>query len=145
MIQSVAPLHQVHTITRGAVELPRLIEAVEVFCASIAASKQDTHSLHLAIEEIASNVLEHGYGGVPHPLSVCLEAIPPNRVRAIVTDDAPAYDPLSRPEVDTTLPLEERSIGGLGIHLVKKLMDSIHYERRNGQNILTMELALHAP
>jgi len=59
------------------------------------------------------------------------------RVTATVTDDAPAYDPLARAEVDITLPLEERPIGGLGVHLEKKLMDSARYERRDGRNILT--------
>jgi serine/threonine-protein kinase RsbW/sigma-B regulation protein RsbU (phosphoserine phosphatase) len=45
--------------------------------------------------------------------------------------------------VDTELPLDERPIGGLGVHLVKKLMDATRYERRDGQNVLTMELALN--
>src|SRR4051812_3560217 len=135
-------LPQLVTITRGLGDLPRVIKAVDDFCESIAASPQDAHSLHLAIEEIVSNVLQHGYGGMPRPLSLSLETIAPNCVRAIVTDRAPPFDPLSRPDVDTSLPLDERPIGGLGVHLVKKLMDTTHYERRDGQNILTMELKL---
>jgi anti-sigma regulatory factor (Ser/Thr protein kinase) len=71
-----------------------------------------------------------------------VEAVPPDRVRAIVTDIAPAYDPLARPEVDTKLPLDERPIGGLGVHLVKNLMTSTQYEWRDGQNVLSMELVL---
>jgi serine/threonine-protein kinase RsbW len=142
MIPSGAPLHKLLTITGGASELPHLMEAVEDFCASIVVSEQDAHSLRLAIEEIVSNVLHHGYCGVPHPVNVFLEALPPNRVRAVVSDHAHAFNPLSRPEVDTTLPLDERPIGGLGVHLVKQLMDFTHYERREGQNILTMELVL---
>jgi anti-sigma regulatory factor (Ser/Thr protein kinase) len=134
---------QTLTITLGLEELPRVIAAVDDFCVSIDASRQDAHALHLAIEEAVSNVLQHGYGGMPRPLSVSLEAIAPDRVRAVVTDRAPPFNPLLRPEVDTTLPLEERAIGGLGVHLVKKLMDSMHYERRDGQNVLTMELALN--
>jgi anti-sigma regulatory factor (Ser/Thr protein kinase) len=131
------------TITRGLEELPRVIEVVEAFCRGVGASEHDAHSLHLAIEEVVSNVLMHGYKGAPHPVSVCLETIPTRRVRATVTDTAPAYDPLARPEVDTSMPLEDRPIGGLGVHLVKKLMDTTHYERVNGQNVFAMELALH--
>ena len=76
------------------------------------------------------------------PVTVTLETLPPRRVRVVVTDRAPTYNPLLRPEVDTTLPLDERPIGGLGVHLVKRLMDATSYERRDGQNILTMELEL---
>lgn len=132
------------SITRGLEDLPRVVAAVDEFCASISASEQDAHSLHLAIEEAVSNVLQHGYGGMPRPVNVSLEIMLPGRVRAVVTDRAPPYNPLSRPEVDTELPLDERPIGGLGVHLVKKLMDATSYERRDGQNVLTMELALAA-
>jgi anti-sigma regulatory factor (Ser/Thr protein kinase) len=131
------------TITRGLEELPRVIETVEDFCQGVGASEHDSHSLHLAIEEVVSNVLMHGYRGAPYPVSVCLEAIPTGRVRATVTDRAPAYDPLARPEVDTKMPLEDRPIGGLGVHLVKKLMDTTHYERVGDQNVFAMELALN--
>jgi anti-sigma regulatory factor (Ser/Thr protein kinase) len=137
--------HQLLTITQGLTELPCLIDAVDAFCEAVALSQHDAHSLHLAIEEIVSNVLQHGYCGVPHPVTISLEALPPNRVRTVVSDHAHAFNPLSRPEVDTTLPLEQRPIGGLGVHLVKRLMDFTHYERRDGQNILTMELFCSTP
>ena len=48
------------------------------------------------------------------------------------------FDPTAAPEADTTLGVEERAIGGLGIHLVRNIMDSISYENKNGMNILTM-------
>jgi serine/threonine-protein kinase RsbW len=129
-------------ITRGLEDLPKVIAAVDEFCESIAVSEQDAHSLRLAIEEVVSNVLQHGYGGMPRPVNVSLEIMLPGRVRAVVTDRAPPFNPLSRPEVDTALPLDKRTIGGLGVHLVKKLMDATRYERRDGQNMLTMELAV---
>jgi anti-sigma regulatory factor (Ser/Thr protein kinase) len=135
--------HHTVSITRGLEDLPRVRTAVDEFCEGIGASEQHAHALLLAIEEAVSNVLQHGYGGMPRPVSVSLETVPPGRVRAVVTDRAPPFNPLSRPEVDTQLPLDERPIGGLGVHLVKKLMDAIRYERRDGQNILTMELALN--
>jgi anti-sigma regulatory factor (Ser/Thr protein kinase) len=139
-------MHRNHTvsITRGLEDLPRVTAAVNEFCESIAASGQDAHSLLLAIEEAVSNVLQHGYGGMPRPVSVSLETMLPGRVRVVVTDRAPPFNPLSRPAVNTELPLDERPIGGLGVHLVKKLMHEVHYERRDGQNVLTMELALSA-
>ncbi|MBQ6033357.1 MAG: ATP-binding protein, partial [Prevotella sp.] len=53
-------------------------------------------------------------------------------------DEGTPFDPTTRKEVDTTLPVEERPIGGLGILLVRKLMDSINYERIDGKNVLTL-------
>jgi serine/threonine-protein kinase RsbW len=138
----VAPHQEILTITKGLGELPRVIEAVDAFCTGHGVSERDAHSLRLAVEEIVSNVLQHGYGGMPRPVTISLETLPPDRVRIVVTDRAPTYNPLLRPEVDTTLPLEERPIGGLGVHLVKRLMDATRYERREGQNVLTMELVL---
>jgi anti-sigma regulatory factor (Ser/Thr protein kinase) len=132
------------TITRGLEGLPEVMDTVDGFCDAVAASPQDAHALLLAIEEAVSNVLQHGYGGMPRPVTLVLEATAADRVRATITDRAPPFNPLARPEVNTSLPLEERAIGGLGVHLVKKLMDTTLYERRDGQNILTMELKLRS-
>jgi anti-sigma B factor antagonist len=74
---------------------------------------------------------------------ITVEAIAPDRLRATVADEAPAFDPLARPEIDISLPLEARAIGGLGVHLVKKLMDLCSYERRNGKNLFTIERKLN--
>ena len=62
-----------------------------------------------------------------------------DRIRAVITDDAPAYDPLAGGKVDTSIPLEDRAIGGLGVHLVKKLMNVSLYERIDGKKILTID------
>jgi anti-sigma regulatory factor (Ser/Thr protein kinase) len=56
----------------------------------------------------------------------------------IITDSGQPFDPTSSADVDTSLSAEERNIGGLGIHLMRKMMDSIHYERIDGRNVLTM-------
>ena len=56
----------------------------------------------------------------------------------IISDSGQPFDPTDKGEVDTTLSAEERQIGGLGIHLVRELMDSINYERQGGKNVLTL-------
>jgi serine/threonine-protein kinase RsbW len=61
-----------------------------------------------------------------------------------VVDDGPEFDPLAVPDADTTLPLEERPIGGLGITLVRRLMDEAEYERREGRNRLRLRRRLVA-
>ncbi len=119
-------------------EIPRLAKSFDAFCAPLVPTPKDVHALHLALEEAVINVINHGYAdGQSHTFTVELAAVD-RRVTVIVTDDAPAYNPLARAEVDVTLPLEDRPIGGLGVHLVKKLMDSARYERRDGRNILTL-------
>lgn len=133
------------TLANDLAEIPRLAEAVESFCEPFEPSMKDILSIQLALEELVTNVINHGYAdGHPHDFTVTLSG-EPGCIRAVITDDAPAYDPLARPEVDTSLPLEERAIGGLGVHLVKKLMDVSHYERRDGKNILTIERRLNLP
>ena len=54
------------------------------------------------------------------------------------SDSGIPFDPTQRPEADITLPAEDRAIGGLGIHLVRQIMDDIHYERKDNRNILTL-------
>ncbi len=123
-------------------ELPRLAAFVDAFCAPLAATPADTIALKVALEELATNVITHGYAaGAARVFTVALEAAD-GRVTAVVDDDAPAYDPLARPEVDTSLPLERRPIGGLGVHLVKKTVENVRYERRGGRNILTFQRTL---
>jgi anti-sigma regulatory factor (Ser/Thr protein kinase) len=132
---------QTLTLTNDLAEIPRLAGAVEAFCAALEPSPKDLMSLQLVLEELVTNVINHGYtDGQPHTFTVALSRAG-RLVTAVIDDDAPAFDPLARAEVDTTLPLDQRPIGGLGVHLVKKLTQSAHYERRNGHNVLTLTCA----
>jgi anti-sigma regulatory factor (Ser/Thr protein kinase) len=128
------------TLHNDLAELARLAEFVDAFCGPLHATEKDSMAFHLSLEEAVTNVINHGYkDGQPHTFTVGLSVSTDDRVTATITDDAVAYDPLARPPVDTSAPIEEREIGGLGVHLVKKLMDTCHYERRDGKNILTLE------
>lgn len=95
-------------------------------------------SLNLALEEAVTNVMMYAY---PEGASgsVNLKAILKEEcVEFVLWDKGIPFDPTAAPEADTTLGVEERAIGGLGIHLVRNIMDSISYENKNGMNILTM-------
>jgi anti-sigma regulatory factor (Ser/Thr protein kinase) len=59
-----------------------------------------------------------------------------------VFDDCRPFNPLERPEVDTTKPLEEKPIGGLGVHLMRKFMDELDYRREEGKNVFRMRKKL---
>src|SRR4051812_7828469 len=115
---------QTLTLRNDLAELTRLAEFIDAFCAPLQPSDKDVMAFQLALEEAVTNVINHGYrDGQPHTFTVGLNLGADDRVTAIVADDAPAFDPLARAPVDTSAPLEEREIGGLGVHLVKKLMD----------------------
>ncbi|WP_395737628.1 anti-sigma factor antagonist [Prosthecobacter sp.] len=134
-----------HTLTIAAdlAELARVMEMIDEFCAGVNASAADVSALHLALEEIVTNVITHGYrNDAARSFTVRLESSEADRIRAVVADDAPAYNPLARAEVNTALPLEARPVGGLGVHLVKKLMDVCMYEHRDGRNVFSIERRL---
>jgi anti-anti-sigma factor len=124
-------------------ELARAAAFVNAFCAGLPASTGDVSALHLAAEELITNVITHGYGeGRRGPVTLTLESIVPDRVRLTVSDEADAYNPLANPAFDTGMPLEARPVGGLGIHLVRQLMDACVYERREERNVFGTERRL---
>lgn len=129
---------QTLTLRNDLAELTPLAAFIDAFLAPLHADEQDVLAFQLSLEELATNVINHGYrDGGEHAFTVAFSA-EGGRVTAVVTDDAPAFDPLARPPVDIHAPLEERAIGGLGIHLVKKFMDDVRYEHRDGRNVLAL-------
>ena len=95
--------------------------------------------IDLAVEEIFVNIANYAYDPSIGSATVRTEVSPDGRQVSITfIDQGVPYDPLAKEDPDTSLPLEERGIGGLGIFLVKKNMDDIKYEYRNGSNILTI-------
>lgn len=92
----------------------------------------------LALEEVFLNVAMHG-GGAQGPATVWLELERADgRLSLSLSDDGPAFDPLSLPTPDLDAPLEERPVGGLGVHLVREMMDGVSYHHRDGRNSLSM-------
>jgi serine/threonine-protein kinase RsbW len=100
----------------------------------------------IAVDEIVSNIFAHGARDGEPTVSVRLH-VGPDRVSAEIVDDGIAFDPLQNTGPDTGLSVEERPIGGLGIHLVRKMMDDARYDRDHGQNRLRFHkrFALEGP
>jgi serine/threonine-protein kinase RsbW len=95
--------------------------------------------LHLVLDELLSNVVRHGYGQQgPYRITVSL-GFKRGVLRLEITDDAGRFNPLDAPEPDLGLPLADRPVGGLGILLVKRLMDELKYSRVKGRNRLVMK------
>jgi len=123
-------------------ELDRLNQALTEFGRHHGLAPKVFHDLNLVLEEILTNIISYGYtDNREHEISVNL-SLEPGEVRVDVEDDGQPFNPLEAPEADTTRPLEERTIGGLGIHLVRKLMDRIEYRRQEGKNRLVMKKLL---
>ena len=123
-------------------EIPRLIEWVESRCAAAGVAGEVAMKLALVLEEAVANVINHGLPGSPppHRLAVRLE-IDADAVTAEVIDNGRPFDPTGVPDPDLTLPLEERQPGGLGIHLMRELMDGVEYRRSGDSNILRLRKA----
>lgn len=127
-----------HLILKNQVEeLNKLPEFVDTVCEEAGIDMVLIASLNLALEEAATNVVLYAYG--KNEGEVDIEAVYTEKyLKFILTDTGVAFDPTQKEEVDTTLSVEERQIGGLGIHLVRQIMDSVNYERINGKNVLTL-------
>jgi serine/threonine-protein kinase RsbW len=94
------------------------------------------NAANLAIEEMVTNILKYGYDDTKvHEILLRVEVLP-ERLRLMIEDDGHEFNPLNAPEPDVNLPTERRDPGGLGIHLVRKLVDKMRYERRDGRNRL---------
>ncbi|MBR3500201.1 MAG: SpoIIE family protein phosphatase, partial [Bacteroidales bacterium] len=95
-------------------------------------------AINLALEEAVANVIDYAYPeGVKGPVELEFKNTP-RRLTFILTDEGKEFDPTAAPEVDINADVEHRRIGGLGIHLVRNIMDSVSYLRKDGKNILTM-------
>jgi len=120
-------------------ELDRFSQTLSEFGQRHGLPSKVIHDLNLALEEILTNIISYGYtDNRQHEIRVSL-SVQPGEVRAEVQDDGQPFNPLEAPEPDTTKPLEERAVGGLGIHIVRKITDGLEYKRQGERNFLTIK------
>src|SRR6516225_934799 len=98
--------------------------------------------MNLALEEIVSNVIRHGWKDRDDQFITVEIAVGPTELTARVEDDSPPFDPLQVPPPDVTAPLDQREPGGLGIHLSRKMLDGLQYSRVHGRNRLELRKRL---
>jgi anti-sigma regulatory factor (Ser/Thr protein kinase) len=92
----------------------------------------------LALEELVTNCIKYGYGDEDdHVIRVRIE-LTPGGMTVLVEDDGRPFNPLVQAEPDTNLPIEERPIGGIGLHLLRKLSDRMEYAWKDGRNRVTL-------
>ena len=119
-------------------QIPQLAGFIEAIADEIHLDQSLAMSLNLALEEAVSNVIMYAYPEGSDGLVDIEAIIRHDRLDFIITDSGKPFDPTQAPEVDTTLGVEERAIGGLGIYLVRNIMDDVRYERAEAKNILSM-------
>lgn len=111
---------------------------VEAWASEAGCPSATAFELRLVTEELLTNVINHGGAGGSAPQARLAFIARDGQIEIHFDDDGPAFDPLSLPTPDIHAPLEEREPGGLGVHLVRELMDSVSYRREQGWNRLTL-------
>ena len=102
-------------------------------------SDKDVYNIQLATDEAASNIIEHAYENVPDGILELSCGVNKDVITIILVDRGESFDPSEVPLPDLKADLSDRKIGGLGIFLMRKLMDEVTYEPRpNRSNVLTM-------
>ncbi len=140
-----SPAVGVQVFRAGAMaDLPALMAFIDAACAALQADGEVRFAVRLAVEEVFTNILEHGYAG-DGPVAVAVDG-GPRCIRIRLSDEAPSFDPAGAPAPDLASPLDERDPGGLGWHLVHQLMDEVEHEPAPGRgNIFTLLKQLPAP
>ena len=115
---------------------------VEAFVRRAGLSAEVQNALDLSLVEWITNVISYGYEDQREPSITLRFKAAATEVCVEVEDDGKEFNPLLHPPADTAAPLETRPIGGLGIHMMRKLMDVVQYQRTNGRNIVTLRKRL---
>ena len=117
-------------------ELERITAAVDEIAELEDWPPELVFRINLVLEELGINIMNHGGDVSAIEISLTSDA---EAVTIEITDDGEPFDPVNdHPDPDTAAPLEERRIGGLGIFLVRKMMDEMHYRREQGKNHLAL-------
>lgn len=120
-------------------ELERLAIFVEEVSEELGLDPETTMNLNLALEEVVSNVILYAY---PREMGEKITIMAQTEKQSLIftiTDKGKEFDPTKVEEADVTLSAEEREIGGLGIFIVKNIMNEVTYQRLDGKNILTLK------
>ena len=116
----------------------KVTEFVNAHLESFGCPRKVQAQIDIAIDELFGNIAHYAYNPEVGTATVRVEVAEDAVVITFIDGGVP-YDPVAKADPDTTLGAEERDIGGLGIYMVKKSMDDVSYEYRNGQNILRIK------
>lgn len=137
------PAIRTTTSTATVERLPELLDFIRAFWEEQGLLAESAFPFELAVDEVFMNVVMHGSSPTAPPREVTVSLERRGRDVALVfEDDGPPFDPLTLPDPDTDAPLEAREIGGLGVFLLRQLMDDVAYAHTGTRNRLTMRKAV---
>ncbi|PWE55643.1 hypothetical protein DEM27_13220 [Metarhizobium album] len=126
-------------MTNDLAGIPPLLEDIGRFFLRQSLDEEAVAGLDVALDEILTNAVNYGYkDGNAHEILVSL-SVESGLLSIEVRDDGGPFDPLSVPEPDLSVEIDDRQIGGLGMHFVRTLLDRVEYKRSNGWNVLLLE------
>jgi anti-sigma regulatory factor (Ser/Thr protein kinase) len=125
-------------VTADVEQLATIRAFVERHARELGSDAFDTYDLVLAVNEMATNIVVHGYRGQPGAIEIELRQLG-DAIEVRLRDRAPLFDPTRAPAPDLSLPLHKRPLGGMGVHVTRELMDSLSYRvTPEGENELTL-------
>jgi serine/threonine-protein kinase RsbW len=117
--------------------IPPVSAAIEDMMRECRFSDEEILDLQLGVEEAIANIILHGYRSVSGEVEIEID-VTGKAAEVSISDQAPPFDPLSVPVPDLGAELSERHAGGLGIHLMRQVVDEVRYEYVNGKNVLKL-------
>ena len=130
-------------LTNDISEVSKLNEFVDEIGNEFSLTPDVVFNLNLVLEEAVVNVINYAYPKEEHQSIYLSASLREGSIVLILTDTGKEFDPTMAPDVDITLSADEREIGGLGIFLIRQIMNEVKYERIDGKNILTLEKKLN--
>lgn len=126
-------------ITNNLEEISHLYEFIEELGEILDLSSETTMNINLALEEAVANIIMYAYPeGEEHEILLKVTSSPQQLI-FLLTDRGQVFDPTQVPDAEINLPIEERGIGGLGIFLIRSIMNEISYQRLGDENLLIMK------
>jgi anti-sigma regulatory factor (Ser/Thr protein kinase) len=130
------------SVLSDAAQLPVLTRFLQEFWSANGLPAAEALKFELALEEVFMNVVMHGSRASQPRVEVRLAASDAD-ITLVVEDEGPAFDPLSVPPPESAASLEQRPVGGLGVFLVRQMMDTVEYQRLTCRNQLRMTRRIH--
>ena len=125
-------------LTNDISEISKLNEFVEEIGNEFSLTPDVVFNVNLVLEEAIVNVINYAYPKEKHESIYLSAQLHEGSIVFVLTDTGMQFDPTKAPEADITLSLEDRPIGGLGIFLIRQIMNEVSYERIDGKNVLTL-------
>jgi len=120
--------------------IEKIVEHFDGFCTTNSIPMPVNQKINLSLDDLVNNIISYGYrDDLEHVIDIQFKLFE-NRLMVLVEDDGVPFNPFDSDGADITLSIDDRDIGGLGIHLIKKLMSSCNYQRKANKNVVVLTM-----